>query len=130
MSNPAPLSRTKYTGRASRSATPTSMRATGWCCVNFQALRNKLSRAMRSRLGSPLTSRSAATWQAGTMLRVPGSEPLGHQHFDGLFEQLRAHVSEQAFGLRVHQNDLSRAVDNNHGVGRGFQQSAEFLLGL
>ena len=64
------------------------------------------------------------------MLRVPGSEPLGHQHFDGLFEQLRAHVSEQAFGLRVHQNDLSRAVDNNHGVGRGFQQSAEFLLGL
>src|SRR5204862_426183 len=36
-----------------------------------------------------------------------GPEPLGHQHFDRLVEQLRARVSEQGFRLRVHEDDVS-----------------------
>src|SRR5439155_666996 len=62
------------------------------------------------------------------MPRVIGPEPFGHEYFDRLIEQLRSRVSEQALGLRVYQNDFSRAVDDDHGVGRGLQQSAELLF--
>src|SRR5437016_2844374 len=43
--------------------------------------------------------------EPGAMRRVIGPEPLGHEYFDRLIEQLRARVSEQAFGLCVYEND-------------------------
>jgi len=45
--------------------------------------------------------------EPGAMLRVPASEPLGYEHFDGLVEQFPARVAKQAFRLRVHQNHFS-----------------------
>jgi hypothetical protein len=35
---------------------------------------------------------------------------LRHQHLDGLSDQFLALVAEQAFGLRIHQDDLALVV--------------------
>src|SRR5213593_1050889 len=40
----------------------------------------------------------------------------------------RARVSEQLFGLGVDQNDFPGAVDDDHGVGGGFQQGPKLLF--
>ena len=62
------------------------------------------------------------------VLRMFLAEVFGNQNLDWLIEQFFSAISEHAFGLRVDQHNPPGAIHNDHGVGRGFQQTAEFLL--
>ena len=50
--------------------------------------------------------------------------------FDGLAKQFLAAIFEHLFHLRVHQDDLSRLVHDDHGIGCCFKQMPELLLTL
>src|SRR4051812_29859298 len=65
----------------------------------------------------------------GAMLGMSLTETIGHQSFNGASEQLLALISEQSFGLRVHQNDPALLIGDHHGVGSGLEQSAELSFG-
>ena len=56
------------------------------------------------------------------------AEVIGNQNLDGLIEQFFSAIAEHAFRLRVDQHNPPGAIRNDHGVGRGFQQTAEFFL--
>ena len=64
------------------------------------------------------------------MADVPLAQLLGHQHFHGLADHLVAGIAEQVFGLLIDQTDQAVAADDDHRVGRGFQQVLELLGGL
>ncbi len=88
-------------------------------------------------LRSPNSSRPDAhrshMWfgkKVGAMPRMQAAIAFRDQHLDTLAQQLGAGVAEELFGLRVYQRDLALIVHNNHGVGRSFQQRAEFFFGL
>src|SRR5690242_19577904 len=59
---------------------------------------------------------------------MPGAKALWHERLDALTQQLVARVAEQLLCLRVDENDLSVAADDDHRVGRGFEQAAELRL--
>ena len=59
---------------------------------------------------------------------MPGAEALGHQQLDGLAQQLVAAPAEQLDRLRVDEDDVPLAVDDDHGVRRGLQQVLELLV--
>ncbi len=64
------------------------------------------------------------------MARVLAAIALGDQHLDAMSQQFRASVAEELLGLSVDQRDLALVVDDDHGVGRGFEQRAEFFFSL
>ncbi len=64
------------------------------------------------------------------MRRMPRAKSLGHEDIDTLAEQVLPRVAEQPLGLAVHEQNDSFAVDDDNGVRRGFEQSAELLFGL
>src|SRR2546423_15691441 len=57
------------------------------------------------------------------------AKPFGDEYFDRLAKQLFTLIAKQRFRLRVDKDDFALLVDNDHGVGRGFQQGTELLLG-
>ena len=74
----------------------------------------------------------AGTWfgkKIAPVVRVTGAEALGHQQLDGLAQQLVAAPAEQFHRLRVDEDDVPLAVDDDHGVRRGLQQVLELLVG-
>ncbi len=58
------------------------------------------------------------------------AKTLGHQHLDFLANEFFAGVTEELLGLRIHQDDLPPAIDNDDGVRRGLQQSPKLLFGF
>src|SRR6266487_5300758 len=52
------------------------------------------------------------------------------QNFDFFSEQFLALVAEDFFGLRIYQHDRAFAVDDDNGIGSGFEQRFEFLISL
>ena len=62
--------------------------------------------------------------------RMSAAKTLRDEDLDLLAQEFFARVAEELFRLRIHQNDAPRAIDNDNCVRRGFQQTAEFLLGL
>jgi len=63
------------------------------------------------------------------VLRVFTPEPLRHQHFDFPPQYLLSLIAKQLLQLRIGQNNFALAIGNRDGIGRRFQQSAEFLFG-
>src|SRR5881398_1125674 len=75
----------------------------------------------------------AAAWIFEKVAPIPGmlpAETLRHQNLDLSSEQFLALVTKDFFCLRIHQHDRSLAVDNDNGIGSGFEQRFEFLIGL
>ena len=74
------------------------------------------------------------TWgsakKSDAMARVLAAIAFRDQHLDALAQQFGAGIAEELFGLSVHQRDFSLVVDDDHRVGRGFEQRAEFFFGL
>ena len=64
------------------------------------------------------------------VLRVVAAEALGDEHLHGLAEELVPAIAEQSLRLRVHQDDPSRALDDDHRVGSRLQEPAELPLDL
>ena len=62
------------------------------------------------------------------MLGMSLAEVFGNQNLDGLIEQFFSGIAEHSFRLRVDQHYPPGAIHNDHGVGRCFQQTAEFLI--
>jgi hypothetical protein len=50
--------------------------------------------------------------------RVPRAEAVGHQHGEGLADQLRLCIARQPLGRSVHRHDRVRLVDDEDRVGR------------
>ena len=67
--------------------------------------------------------------KARPVLAVLAAEALGHQHLDLLADEVGAGVAEQRLGLGVDQDDGALPVDDDHGVGRRFEEHAETFLG-
>ena len=61
---------------------------------------------------------------AGAIGDKPLGEALGDDVGDLLAEQLVAAVAELLFRLGVEQDDLSLLIDDDHAIGRGFEQAA------
>ena len=75
----------------------------------------------------------AAAWIFEKVAPIPGmlpAETLRHQNLDLSSEQFLALVTKDFFCLRIHQHDRSLAVDNDNGIGSGFEQRFEFLICL
>ena len=56
------------------------------------------------------------------------AEMFRNQNFDWLIEQFLPGVAKHAFRLRVDQQHPPGAIHNDHGIGRCFQQTAEFFV--
>jgi hypothetical protein len=54
---------------------------------------------------------------------------LGNQDLDRVAKQLRAREPEQRLGLAIDEHDTAEVVDDHHGIGRGFDELAEELVG-
>ena len=59
------------------------------------------------------------------MTWVLGPEARRDEHFNQLPKQLFTRITEELLGLGIHQHDGSAFVDDDHRVGRRFQQSAK-----
>src|SRR5437588_700094 len=68
--------------------------------------------------------------KAAPMARMLGPETFRHQDLDLFSEQFLALVAEDFFGLRIYQHNRAFAVDDDNGIGSGFEQRFEFLVGL
>src|SRR4051794_10310317 len=64
------------------------------------------------------------------MSRVLAAEPLGHEEFDALPDELLASITKQFFDARVHQHDQTLRVNQNDAVGRSFHDEPEPFLRL
>ena len=62
------------------------------------------------------------------MLRMSVAEAFRNQNLDWLIEQFFPGIAKHAFGLRVDQQHPPGAIHNDHGIGRCFQQTAEFFI--
>ena len=62
------------------------------------------------------------------VLRMFLAEVFRNQNLDWLIEQFFSGIAEHAFRLRVDQQHPPGAIHNDHGVGRCFQQTAEFFV--
>ena len=62
------------------------------------------------------------------VLLMSVAEMFRNQDFDWLIEQFLPGVAKHAFGLRVDQQHPPGAIHNDHGIRRGFQQTAEFSI--
>src|SRR4029077_4313740 len=58
------------------------------------------------------------------------AETFRYKNFDLSSEQFLALVTENFFCLGIHQHDHSLPVDDDNGIGSGFEQRFEFLIGL
>src|SRR5437879_13149868 len=58
------------------------------------------------------------------------TETFRHKNFNLSSKQFLALITEDFFGLRIHQHDHSLTVDDDNGIGSGFEQRFEFLIGL
>ena len=56
------------------------------------------------------------------MRRMAPAQALWHQDFHLFAQQLVPFVAEQLLHLRIDDHDPSPLVDDNYGVGRGFQK--------
>ena len=56
------------------------------------------------------------------------TKALRDERLHGLAQKIFAHASEQAFRLRVDEDDPAPAIDDDHGVRRALQESAELRL--
>ena len=65
-----------------------------------------------------------------TVRRVGLAQTLGDEYLDGAADHGFPLVAEQPHRLGIDQRDLALAVDDYHGVGRGFQQITELPLCL
>jgi hypothetical protein len=45
-------------------------------------------------------------------------------------EQFLTAETEQPFGLCVHEDDRAGLIDNDHRIGRSFEEAAELIFGL
>src|SRR5713226_4801986 len=57
-----------------------------------------------------------------SMRRMSSPETFWHQFLNRLSQQLIPLVAKELLGLRIYQNDLAFAVDNDHGIRRRFEQ--------
>ena len=64
------------------------------------------------------------------LLRMLAAKARRHQHLDRVAEQLGAGVTEELFGLRVDQHHAAVVADQDHRVGRGFEQRAKAVVKL
>src|SRR5690349_16934490 len=55
---------------------------------------------------------------------------LGNEAFDRATDQLRAGVAEQLLNLCVDQRYAAFHINDDHGVGRGFQQRSKLVFRL
>ena len=62
------------------------------------------------------------------VLLMSVAEMFRNQDFDRLIEQFLPAVAKHALGLRVDQQHPPGAIHNDHRIGRGFQQTAEFFI--
>ena len=58
------------------------------------------------------------------------TEPLGDENLDGLAHQVVAAAEEEPLGGAIDEHDRAVLTGDDHGVGGGFEQFAELLLGL
>src|SRR5215813_8267759 len=64
------------------------------------------------------------------MPRMLAPETFRNQDLDVFPEQFLALITEDSLCLRIHEHDRAVALYDDDGIGRGFQQSFEFLIGL
>src|SRR5439155_12200546 len=76
----------------------------------------------------PHGTRARSAEKAGAVAGMLAAKTLRDQNLDFLAEELLAGITEQLLGLRVHEHDAAITIDNDDGVGRGFQQTLEFLF--
>ena len=57
------------------------------------------------------------------------SEPLGNEDFNRFANKVGPFVAKEPFGLRVDENDVFVAVDDDNGIGSGFKEITEPVLG-
>ena len=60
-----------------------------------------------------------------TLAGMPLAEPLGDENVDRLPEQFLAWIPKEPLGLRIHEHDGAVRVDDDHCVGRRFEQPAK-----
>ena len=80
----------------------------------------------------PFTHRahSRLVEETRAVFRMLAAEPVRHENLDLLFEELFARIPEELLHLGIDQHDLPLSIHDDHRIRSGFQQSAEFLLGL
>jgi hypothetical protein len=61
---------------------------------------------------------------------MSGTELLGNQNLHRLVEQFFSRISKRLLRLGVGQHDPPRAIHNDHGVRRCFQQTAKFFISV
>src|SRR5260370_36268460 len=64
------------------------------------------------------------------MSRGIAAEPLRHEEFDALPDELLAFITEQFFGASVHQYNLTLRFEQHDAVGRSFHEKLEPVLRL
>src|SRR5260221_11506286 len=65
-----------------------------------------------------------------SMSRVLAAEPLGHEEFNVLPDELFAFITKQFLDARVHQYDVTLRIDQDDAVGRSFHDEPEPFLRL
>ena len=68
--------------------------------------------------------------KVGSMPRMLAPEAFRNQDLDVFPEQFLALIAEDFLCLRIHQHDRAVVFYDDDGIGGGFQQSLEFLIGL
>src|SRR5438477_5308097 len=86
--------------------------------------RERLPIRARPRQLQPGTHRAAARIleKAPRIAGMLPTETFRHKNFNLSSKQFLALVTEDFFCLRVHQHDRSFAVDDDNGIGSGFEQ--------
>ena len=59
---------------------------------------------------------------------VGGPEGVGQEDFDGLAEEFVAGVAEEGFGTFIDEDHVAVLIDDDHGVGGGFEEFSESFL--
>src|SRR5687767_9916365 len=62
------------------------------------------------------------------MLRMFGSEPLGHEFLDGGPQELAPRIPEQQLGLSVDEHDVAVSIDDDDRVRRGFEETSKLVF--
>jgi len=53
------------------------------------------------------------------------SVTLGHEHLNGLTEQVNPIIAEKPFGLSIHEGDAALGVNHEHRAGRSFDNQTK-----
>ena len=105
------------------------------CChrqnplIRFEGAKADLNRELLPILARPRQLQSgthrATAWILEKAPRITGmlpTETFRHKNFNLSSKQFLALVTEDFFCLRIHQHDRSLAVDDDNGIGSGFEQ--------